>query len=87
MEQAPHTARKIALTCVLLHNILRSQQTRQAGGAPTDDEQLPDCGLLDGGDGGDGHDRNPSRDAKDQRDYLRDYFNNEGAVPWQDGRL
>ena len=35
-------------------------------------------GLLDGGDG---YDRNPAREAKKQREYLKEYFNNEGAVP------
>ena len=34
-----------------------------------------------------GCDRNPSREAKRLRDYLKDYFNNEGAVTWQDGRI
>ena len=32
-------------------------------------------------------DRNPAREAKRQRDYLNDYFNNEGAVAWQNGRI
>ena len=31
--------------------------------------------------------KNPAREAKRQRDYLKDYFNNEGAVAWQDGRI
>ena len=31
--------------------------------------------------------RNPAREAKRLRDYLKDYFNNEGAVAWQDGRI
>ena len=44
-----------------------------------------DCGLIGGAAGG-GQDRNPAREAKRQRDYLKDYFNNEGAVAWQDGR-
>ena len=87
MEQNPKEARKIVMMCIVLHNVLRSQQARQAGGQGPDDEQLPDSGLVDGGDAGDGHDRNPSRDAKEQREYLKDYFNNEGAVLWQDGRL
>ena len=45
-----------------------------------------DCGLIGGAAGG-GQDRNPATEAKRQRDYLKDYFNNEGAVAWQDGRI
>ena len=44
------------------------------------------CGLI-GGVAGGGQDRNPAREAKRQTDYLKDYFNNEGAVAWQDGRI
>ena len=52
-----------------------------------DDDDVPgDCGLIGGAAGG-GQDRNPAREAKRQRDYLKDYFNNEGAVAWQDGRI
>ena len=51
-----------------------------------DDDDVPgDCGLIGGAAGG-GQDRNPAREAKRQRDYLKDYFNNEGAVAWQHGR-
>ena len=46
-----------------------------------------DCGLIGGAAGGGGQDRNPAREAKGQRDYLKDYFNNEGAVAWKDGRI
>ena len=52
-----------------------------------DDDDVPgECQLLDGAAGG-GPERNPAREAKRQRDYLKDYFNNEGAVAWQDGRI
>ena len=44
-------------------------------------------GQLVGDVGDDGHDRNPAREAKHQRDYLRDYFYNEGAVAWQYDRI
>ena len=44
-----------------------------------------DCRLI--GSAAGGPDRNPAREAKRQRDYLKDYFNNEGAVAWQDGRI
>ena len=75
------------MTCVVLHNILRSQyQGQHAGQEPgDDDDDVPgDCRLIGGAAG---QDRNPAREAKRQRDYLKDYFNNEGAVGWQDGRI
>ena len=42
--------------------------------------------MDDGGDGGDEHDRNPTNSAEEQRDYLKDWFNGAGFVPWQDAR-
>ena len=77
IEQPPETVREVVMTCVVLHNILRSQYQGDVPG---------DCGLIRGAAGG-GQDRNHAREAKRQRDYLKDYFNNEGAVAWQDGRI
>ena len=92
IELPPETVRDVVMTCVVLHNILRSQYQGQHGGQePGDDddeeEDVPgECRLIGGAAGG-GPDRNPAREAKRQMDYLRDYFNNEGAVAWQDGRI
>ena len=90
IELPPETVRDVVMTCVVLHNILRSQYQGQHGGQePGDDEDddVPgDCRLIGGAACG-GPDRNPAREAKRQRDYLKDYFNNEGAVAWQDGRI
>ena len=65
---------------MVLHNILRSQYQGQHGGeqpgGDDDDDDVPG-----------GRDRNPAREAKRLRDYLKDYFNNEGAVAWQHGRI
>ena len=89
-ELPPATVREVVLTCVVLHNILRSQYQGQPGGQQPggdDDDDVPDdCGLIGGAAGG-GQDRNPAREPKRQRDYLKDYFNNEGAVAWKDGRI
>ena len=90
IDLPPETVRDVVMTCVVLHNILRSQYQGQHGGQePGDDEDddVPgDCRLIGGAAGG-GPDRNSAREAKRQRDYLKDYFNNEGAVAWQDGRI
>ena len=90
IELPPETVREVVFTCVVLHNILRSQYQGQHGGqepVEDDDDDVPgDCGLIGGAAGG-GQNRNPAREAKRQRDYLKDYFNNEGAVAWQDGRI
>ena len=75
---------------MILHRILRSQyQGQHSGQQPgeDDDDDVPgNCPLI-GGAADAGLDRNPAREAKRQRDYLKDYFNNEGAVAWQDGRI
>ena len=52
-----------------------------------DDDDVPGDGRLISGAADCGRDRNPAREAKRLRDYLKDYFNNEGAVAWQDGRI
>ena len=86
MEQRPKVVRDIVLTCVVLHNMLRSHQ----GGAdrpptPADDIQPPQ------GDQGEQrhHEnlRNPSREAKHQRDLLKDYFNNMRVLAGQQDRV
>ena len=77
----PDKVRVIVLTCVVLHNMLRRE--RGAGAARDLEDQVIPCDMDDGGDG---HDRNPANSAKEQRDYLKDWFNGAGAVPWQDAR-
>ena len=84
IELPTDTVREVILTCVVLHNILRSQYQGQHGAqGPADDDDLPGAGGLLGVRTVGGHDRNPANEAKRQRDYLKDYFNNEGAVAWQ----
>ena len=84
IELPPETVRDVVLTYVVLHNILRSQCQGQHG---DDDDEVSGDGCLIGGAADCGHDRNPAREAKRLRDYLKDYFNNEGPVAWQDGRI
>ena len=66
---------EVVLTCVVLHNLLRSQyQGQHSGQEPGDDgddDDVPgDCRLIGGAAGG-GPDRNRAREAKRQRDYLK----------------
>ena len=90
IELPPETVRDVVMTCVVLYNILKSQYQGHHGGqeqGDDDDDVVPgDCRLIGGAAGG-GPDRNSAREAKRQRDYLKDYFNNEGGVAWQDGRI
>ena len=87
IELPPETVREVVFTCVVLHNMLRSQYQGQHGGQQTGDVEVPGDDHLIGGATDSGRNRNPAREAKRQRDYLKDYFNNEGAVAWQDGRI
>ena len=84
IELPPETVRDVVMTCVVLHNILRSQYQGQHGaqqpGGDDDDDDVPGDGRLIGGPADGGRDRNPAREAKRLRDYLKEYFNNEGAV-------
>ena len=83
IELPPETVRDIVMTCVVLHNILRSQYQNHGAQQPGDDED-PDFGggQLVGG-GNPGAERNPSSEAKRLRDYMKEYFSNAGALPWQ----
>ena len=87
IELPPDTVREVIFTCVVLHNILRSQYGQHGAQRPGDDDDVPGAGGLLGVRAVGGHDRNPANEAKRQIDYLKDYFNNEGAVAWQDGRI
>ena len=86
MEQRPIVMRDIVLTCVVLHNMLRSHQgAADRPPTPADDIQPPH-----GDQGAQGHQeyfRNPSREAKHQRDLLKDYFNHVVALAGQDDRV
>ena len=87
IELPQETVRDMVLICVVLHNILRSQYQGQHGGQQPGDDDVTGDGWLTGGAADGGHNRSPAREVKRLRDYLKDYFNNEGAVAWQDGRI
>ena len=61
------------------------RRERGAGVARDLEDMVVQCDISDNGDGP-GRDRNPGHSAKQQRDYLKDWFNGDGAVPWQDAR-
>ena len=85
MEQRPKVVRDNVLTCVVLHNTLRSHQWGvDRRPTPTNDIIAPQADQ-----GEQGHHenlRNPSRVAKHQRDLLKDYFNHVGALAGQEDR-
>ena len=86
MEQRPKVVRDIVLTCVVLHNMLRSHQgVADRPPTPADDIQPPQAGQEEHGH----HEnlRNPSRETKHQRDLLKDYFNHVGALAGQEDRV
>ena len=62
IELPPETVREVVLTCVVLHNILRSQYHGQHGGQQPgdDDDDVPGDGRLIGGAADCGRDRNPA---------------------------
>ena len=79
------------LTCVVLHNMLRSHRGGGGGGGadrpptPADDIQQPQADQ-----GKQRHNpniRNPSREAKHQQDLLKDYFNHIGALAGNEDRV
>ena len=86
MEPRPKVVRDMVLTCVVLHNMLRSHQ----GGpdrppTPADNILAPQADQAE-----QGHNRNfrnPSREAKHQQDLLKDYFNHMGALAGQEDRV
>ena len=77
--------RYIVLTCVVLHNMLRSHGAADRPPTPADDIQPPQADQ-----GEQGHHenfRNPSREAKCQREQLKDYFSHAGALAGQEDRV
>ena len=85
MEQRPEVVRDIVLTCVVLHNMLRQEVQAGADRPPMPADDLLGAGQAENG--GNNRGRNPSRLAKRQRDLLKDYFNNLGAIDGQADRI
>ena len=74
------------LTCVVPHNMLRSHRGEaERPPTPADDRQPPQGDQAEQGQ--DENVRNPSREAKCQRNLLKDYFNNFGALAGQEDRI
>jgi hypothetical protein len=90
MPQKPENVRKIVYACVILHNLIRSRLASEdddfrvtEGQRTNADEQ----NLPSPNDELPKNNKRESEQGKKIRDYLRDYFNGEGAVQWQDDRL
>ena len=69
--------RDIVLTCVVLHDMLRSHQGR-ADRPPTPADNIQPPQGNQGEQRYHENFRNPSREAKHPRDLLKDYFNHVG---------
>ena len=65
MEQRPKVVRDMVLTCVILHNMLRSHQ-RGADRSPTPADNIQPPQADQGEQGHNRNFRNPSREAKHQ---------------------
>ena len=90
MEQWPKVVRDIVLTCVVLHNMLRSHK----GGAdrpptPADDIQPPqnDQGEQGHNEKSETHRVRPNINERLLLAYWKDYFNNLEALAGQEDRL
>ena len=86
MEERQKVVRDIVLTCVVLHNMLRShQEGADRPPTPADDIQPPQVNQ-----GEQRHHenlRNPSREATHQQHLLKDYFNHVLALAGQEDRV
>ena len=86
MEQRPKFVRDIVLTCVVLHNMLR---TRQGGSGLAATPANHITALQNEQVVNVPHDnyRNPLREAKHKQDLLKDYFNHLAALAGQEDRI
>ena len=84
IEQRPRVVRDIVCTCVVLHNMLRTQQ----GGADMAPIRANDQATLQNEQVmyvPNENRRNPSREAKHQQELLlKDYFNHVRALAGQE---
>ena len=90
MQQKPKNVATIALTCVVLHNLLRTKKMREV---IVEDQEDDHHNMIPGAwrndppltDGISDFARNTATEAaKLQREYLSAYYNSEaGSVPWQ----
>jgi len=95
LQQDPSTVSSIVLTCVCLHNLLRSKKPNEFGNeADQEDENhniIPgawreDPPLHDGI--SEFANNTTTQRAKLQRDYLSAYYNSDaGSVPWQEDMI
>lgn len=81
---------KVVLACCALHNFLRRKSPSTYTPDETFDTENHETGMITPGlrsefifDIENGHNRQSSKEAKQIRVDFENYFNGEGAVPWQ----
>lgn len=94
MQQQPKTVILVTKACLTLHNVIRGRDPLQPGEVDVVDEE---GNIVQEGawrqnvprllDGRNGRGNRAVGDAKSQRDFLCQYYNGPGAVPWQQRRV
>lgn len=92
---APQKVEKVILACLVMHNILRRLQPEYTAPGSVDVENLEEGIVIPGAWQTQErmlqlqplHPRNVPKDAKEVRKQFKEYFNNEGAVPWQENAI
>lgn len=88
---SPQKVEKIVLACTALHNFLRREHASTYTPVGSFDNEDIDDGVVTPGAWRDNRQllpldrvlRHPTSEAKDIRNEFMHYFNEEGAVPWQ----
>ena len=86
IEQRLKVVRDIVVTCVMLHNMLRTHQGGVDGG-PTQADDIAAMANESVVYVPDENHRNPLRETKHQLDLLKNYFNHIGALAEQEDRI
>ena len=88
---SPKKVESVILACLVLHNLLRKMSPEYTGPGNVDSESIEQGIVVEGNWRRQrnmlnlqGHPRNVSGDAKAVREQFKNYFLNEGSVPWQD---
>ena len=86
IEQRPRIVRDIVITCVVLHNMLRTHQGGADRASTPGNDVAVEQNEQDVYVQNENY-RNSSREAKQQRELLKDYFHNVEALAGQEDRI